>query len=248
MEYASCSAEVIERVRGKDGELQLQRRGKEFEFIFNGVFLMASYNGAAEREMVKAALKSRGAEHAAQPSGKGRIVSAAGTVETSNLRVLMGGLGMGLGLQEALRFPGVERVDLFELEEAVVRWNRGPLSELNGGAMQDPRVNVIQGDMVDFLKKEEIISRKENQLYHAVILDTDNGPGWLSRPENAFLYNLRGTRLLRELLLPGGSLSVWSSAPVPRYLALLQTVFVDAREKELLEKTGQTSYYYLAVK
>ncbi len=248
MGYGSCPAEVIERVRGKDGELQLQRRGKEFEFIFNGVFLMASYNGAAEREMVEAVLKNRGTEHAGQILGKGLIGTAAGTVDTSNLRVLMGGLGMGLGLQEALRFPGVERVDLFELEEAVVRWNRGPLSELNGGALQDPRVNVIQEDIVEFLKEDEIISRKENQLYHAVILDTDNGPGWLSRPENAFLYDVRGTRLLRELLLPGGKLSVWSSAPVPRYLTLLQTVFANAREKELFEKTGQTSYYYLAVK
>lgn len=239
------SAEVIERVRGKHGEFQLQRRGKEFEFIFNGVFLMASYNGASEREMVWAALKS----WSGQPLENDGRTSAGMAVKTSHLRVLMGGLGMGLGLQEALRFPGVGRVDLFELVEAVVRWNRGPLRELNGGAMEDPRVNLIQGDIVEFLKTEGALSQDKNKpYYHAVILDTDNGPGWLSRPENAFLYASRGTQLLRELLLPGGSLSVWSSSPVPQYFSRLKKYFKNVSEKKLLEKTGESSYYYLAVK
>ncbi len=246
MHNNSCFAEVIERVRGKGGELQLQRRGKEFEFIFNGVFLMASYNGASEREMVEAALNSF-CKHAVQPSAK-NMLSEGRTVGTFNLRVLMGGLGMGLGLQETLRFPGVVRVDLIELEEAVVRWNKGPLRDINGGALQDPRVNIIQGDIVDLLKQEETVLRDDNQLYHAVILDTDNGPGWLSRSENAFLYDLKGCCLLRKLLLPGGGLSVWSSSPAPSYLTLLKNVFANAWEIELLEKTGQTSYYYLAVK
>ena len=53
MQNNSCFAVVIERVQGKSGELQLQRRGKEFEFIFNGVFLMATYNGASERRWLK---------------------------------------------------------------------------------------------------------------------------------------------------------------------------------------------------
>ena len=196
--------------------------------------------------MVEAALKSV-CKYAVQPAAK-NMLSDGRMVGTFNLRVLMGGLGMGLGLQEALRFPGVVRVDLFELEEAVVRWNKGPLSEINGGALQDPRVNIIQEDIVDFLKQEETVSRDENQFYHAIILDTDNGPGWLSRSENAFLYDTKGTRLLRKLLLPGGALSVWSSSPAPSYLTSLKKVFANAWEKELLEKTGQTSYFYLAVK
>jgi len=244
----SCPAEVIERVRGEEGELQLQRRGQEFEFIFNGVFLMASYNGVSEKEMVSAALNIQPQSFPVPPFSGGEDTVAAAAKKDCALRVLMGGLGMGLGLQEALRFPGVARVDVFELEEAVVRWNRGPLKDLNGGALEDPRVNVFIGDIVEYLRKKETTLKSEVEQYDVIILDTDNGPGWLSRPKNEFLYSFQGTRLLKKLLLPGGRLSVWSSSPVPFYLSLLKSLFDNVWEKELLEKTGQTSYYYLAVK
>lgn len=228
--------------------MQLQRRGREFEFIYNGVFLMASYNGVSEKEMVSAALNIQSYSFPAPPSCRREEIVAAGVNNGSALRVLMGGLGMGLGLQETLSFPGVARVDIFELEEAVVRWNRGPLKDLNGGALEDPRVNVFIGDIVEYLRKKETTLKNEVELYDAIILDTDNGPGWLSRPKNEFLYGFQGTQLLKKLLLPGGSLSVWSSTPVPSYLSLLKSLFNNVWEKELLEKTGHTSYYYLAVK
>lgn len=241
-------AKIIERVRGEEGELVLRRRGREFEFIFNGVFLMASYNGASEKEMVSAALNIHSQSFSAPSSRRGEETVAAGVNNGSALRVLMGGLGMGLGLQEALSFPGVAKVDLFELEEAVVRWNRGPLKGLNGGALEDPRVNVQIGDIIEYLQGEESTIECKVEPYHAIILDTDNGPGWLSRPKNEFLYGPKGTRLLKKFLLPGGCLSVWSSSPVQSYLSLLSSLFTNVQENELLEKTGQTSYYYLAMK
>ena len=56
MTWAEVKAEVIERCRGLAGELQLQRRGEEFEIIYNGVFIMATYNGASEKAAVRDAL------------------------------------------------------------------------------------------------------------------------------------------------------------------------------------------------
>ncbi|HHU75757.1 MAG TPA: spermidine synthase [Firmicutes bacterium] len=234
------SVQVIERVEGKDGELVLRRRGREYEFIFNGVFLMASYNGASEKEMVSSALNNYLAN---LPSG-----DDGGASGVSGLRVLMGGLGMGLGLREALNFPGVARVDLFELEETVVRWNRGPLVHLNGGALDDARVNVIIGDIAASIRGEGATPAGDLRQYHAIILDTDNGPGWLSRPENEFLYSMEGTRQLKRLLHSGGCLSVWSSMPVQSYISLLKSLFADVRTRQLQERTGQSSFYYLAVK
>lgn len=235
--------EVLERTKGNDGELQLQRRGVDFELIYNGVFLMATYNGSGEREMVRAALAPW---EEAQPGGGNHSVLPGGH-EQPFLRVLMGGLGFGLGLQETLSSPLVDRVDLLELEEAVIRWNQGLLQELNGGALKDPRVQVYIEDMVHFLQSS-IKDEQQRDNYHAIVLDTDNGPDWLSRNANRFLYSTTGTALLKKRLLPGGTLSVWSASPVPAYFTLLQQHFPVVREVASLEKTGQNSYYYLAVK
>lgn len=207
----------------------MQRRGDDYELIYNGVFLMASYNGRGEQEMVGAALQPW---YDAWTDGG----------EKPFLEVLIGGLGFGLGLREALTCPMVKKVDLLELEEAVIRWNRGVLRELNGCALEDVRVNLFQEDAVHFLQ-----NNKQNS-YHAIIMDTDNGPDWLSREANSFLYSPEGTGLLQERLIPGGTLSVWSAAPVPAYYALLQQHFSSVHEAKVLEKTGLDSYYYLAVK
>ncbi len=234
---------MIERTKGNEGELQLQRRGTDFELIYNGVFLMATYNGSGEQEMVRAALRPW---EKARP-GEGDHPMLRRKNRQAFLRVLMGGLGFGLGLQEALRSPLVERVDLLELEEAVVRWNRGVLREVNGAALEDRRVKVHMQDLVHCLRngfKDE----KQEVLYHAIVLDTDNGPDWLSRNANRLLYDTTGTTLLKNRLLPGGTLSVWSASPVPAYFSLLQQHFPTVREFTSLENTGVNSYYYLAVR
>ncbi len=225
--------EVIERTTGNEGELQLQRRGTDFELIYNGIFLMATYNGSGEREMVKAALQSW---EEARPE----------KLRAPFLRVLMGGLGFGLGLQELLRSPLVERVDLLELEEAVIRWNRDVLQKVNGGALADARVYVYKEDLILFLQRK--IKDPKRIHYHAIILDTDNGPDWLSRSANRLIYDKTGTALLKAHMQPGGALSVWSASPVPAYHTLLQQHFPVVHEVSCLEKTGQRSYYYLARK
>lgn len=81
-------AEIIERASTPRGEIQLQRRGEFYEIISNGTFLMATYNGESERLLVRRALEQ------AKAPGK----------------VLIGGLGVGFSLQEALSDPRVRRL------------------------------------------------------------------------------------------------------------------------------------------
>ena len=111
--------------------------------------------------------------------------------------------------------------------------------------MADPRVSVYVNDLVEFLQRRPP-GDGEGSFYHAVILDTDNGPGWLSRPGNSLLYGHEGTALLKEMLAPGGVLAVWSASPALAYRLLLAKYFRTVQERQCLEKTGQTSYYYLA--
>ena len=56
-----------------------------------------------------------------------------------NPRVLVGGLGMGFTLKAALdNLPAGAEVVVAELNEIVVDWCRGPLSQLINGAADDP--------------------------------------------------------------------------------------------------------------
>jgi len=64
---------VIERCNSSCGELQLQRRGKDYEIISNGVFLMATYNGESERLLVRMPL----------------------AILDKPIEILIGGLGVG---------------------------------------------------------------------------------------------------------------------------------------------------------
>ena len=49
---------VIERALTENGEIQLQKRGSDYEIIFNGTFLMATYNGDSEKLLVRWAIET----------------------------------------------------------------------------------------------------------------------------------------------------------------------------------------------
>ena len=78
--------EVLERVTTPRGELVLRRVGDHLEVISNGVFLMDTRDGRSERALVREALTLHGAAR----------------------RLLVGGLGVGFSLLEAVADPRVE--------------------------------------------------------------------------------------------------------------------------------------------
>src|SRR5439155_13410553 len=71
-----------------------------------------------------------------------------------------------------------------------------------------------------FLKRtryEPIEPVKDGWL--ALLLDVDNGPSWLSRPQNEVIYGEDGLARLELALRHGGVLGIWSAQ---RELELLQ--------------------------
>ena len=122
-------------------------------------------------------------------------------------RVLIGGLGMGFTLRAALGAFGVEaRIVVAELIPAVVRWARGPMAELFGGCLDDPRVELVEADVATRI-------RAAKPRYDAILLDVDNGPEGMTQSANDGLYSLRGLAAARAALAPGGVLAVWSQGP-----------------------------------
>jgi spermidine synthase len=209
--------ETLDRLDTPRGELVLRRDGEHLEVISNGTFLMDTRDGRSERLLVRAALAAH--EHPR--------------------RLLIGGLGVGFSLAEAAADPRLTRIDVVEIEPALVRWHDGPLASVSGRALRDPRVSVVTADVVTWL-------RSDAPGYDVICLDVDNGPDWTVTASNSRLYDDAGTALLLHRLSPQGVLAVWSAHPVPAYEARLRAhgLSVDVHTVEV--PRGEPDAVYIA--
>lgn len=198
---------VIERLNGRSGDLQLQKDGDHYEIISGGVFLMSTRGGEGERVMVRLALSYLQYR---------RVVD-----------VLIGGLGVGYSIMEALEDKRVANIDVVELEEAVIRWNEQYFGNYNENVVNDEKVRIICDDLLEY------IGRLNEEKYELVVLDVDNGPDWLVREENRGIYQLSGISMLERVISPGGLLVVWSATQNSKFLNNLSSLFYDSFIKPL---------------
>jgi spermidine synthase len=64
--------------------------------------------------------------------------------------------------------------------------------------------------------------------YDLVLLDVDNGPGFLVHDENAEIYQQDFLETTERSLRPGGALVIWSAAESPVLQTEMRAVFGDA--------------------
>jgi spermidine synthase len=122
--------------------------------------------------------------------------------------VLVLGGGDGMAVREVLRHREVARVQLVDLDPAMTRLARTDprLSKLNGGALDDRRVRVQNGDAFNWVRDH----RAGNGDWDAVIVDfPDPDDQGLARLYSAELYGMVRTRVLA----PGGVAVVQSGSP-----------------------------------
>ena len=195
------------RVPGTDGELRLMRRGAEFSIMLGSNELMNSRLSGSEAAL--ATLAARKLEAIREP------------------HLLIGGLGMGFTLRAALAVLGTgARIVVAELVPAVVAWARGPMAEIFGDSLGDPRVSIAETDV------SEII-RSRDSKFDAILLDVDNGPEGLTRKANDALYSSAGLNAAYTALRPGGVLAVWSSGPNAAFSKRLRTAGFDVNEVQV---------------
>src|SRR4051812_2086347 len=125
----------------------------------------------------------------------------------TDLRVLVGGLGLGWTAATVLADPRVVQADVVELQPALVGWAADGL--LPGlPCFPDRRLRLHVGDVGDALGAAP-------GSWDAVLLDVDNGPGFLVHQANAALYEESGLATALAALAPEGVLAIWSSHPAP---------------------------------
>ena len=174
-------------VPGDGGEMRLYQRGSEFSIRVGSYELMNSRVHGSEDAL---------AEYACE-----RLA------HRDRARVLIGGLGMGFTLAAVLsRIGSHAAVVVAELVPEVVIWNREEMGAINGDALEDPRVAIVDADVVSLI-------RSAHGDYDAILLDVDNGPAGLTSAANDRLYSVAGLRAAHAALRPGGILAVWSSGP-----------------------------------
>src|SRR5690348_1194766 len=144
---------VVERCLTPNGEIQLQRRGINYEIISNGTFLMATYNGESEKLLVKSALEA----------------------SKDPRKVLIGGLGVGFSLAEALCDPRIEHATVIEIEMKIIEWNRSYLAKFTDQAIDHPKTIMVHADLVLWIFERDIERDIENR-FDVICLDIDNGP------------------------------------------------------------------------
>ena len=206
---------VRERIITPHGELELRQRSLakdvQWEITQDGYFVCPTKRSHSAIELIQYGLN-------ALPK------------ESRELKVLIGGLGLGFSLQAALAHPGVAQVDVVEWEKVIIGWNLRFFGRHSKEALMDPRTRLIAGNLLDVLPTME-------SRYHLIALDIDNGPGGLVHSEKAAGSDDGGfLSVIREHLLPGGALTVWSDKYQEEFLTWLKFVFSQAAVRRVWDK------------
>lgn len=222
-----ADTEVVEIARAETerGDVVLRRRvspagADVLELRVNGVFVMDTLETTSEIELAAQAL----------------------ALVDDPRSVVIGGLGLGFTLQRVLADPRVQRAVVVEIEEPLVQWMREGTVPHGPAILADQRVTIVNADIA-------MAIAEARSTYDLVLLDVDNGPGYLVHEANEAVYEEQFLRRCHDLLSPGGVLVVWSGNAAPDLLAAMRDVFGAAEEQRhdvLLQDRPEGYYLYLA--
>jgi spermidine synthase len=200
--------ELIDTVEIPDGEvLELFQHGRDFMIVLGYNELMSTRMRFSEEQLAEMTLDR---------------------LDKPNPRILIGGYGMGFTLRAALgRLPENAQVVVAEISEKIVEWAKGPMAELTGDCLQDPRLDLKICDVAALI---DDANDGTCAKFDAILLDVDNGPDGMVRADNNRIYSRTGLGKARDALMPGGVISVWSAAPDHGFRRRMQEARLDVEE------------------
>ena len=165
-------------------------------------FLMSSLYTDSERALARTAIQMH-----------------AGT----DLRVLIGGLGLGYTAREALLSERVTRVEVVELLPQVISWLENDLVPLSCELRDERRLVITPGDVFRRLRGPA------DDLFDLILIDVDHSPDELLAKQNVSFYTTPGLQAARRHLAADGILAVWSYAESTPFADALREVFEEVR-------------------
>ena len=161
------------------------------------------------------------------------VIACKGLQEMPEVRVLIGGLGMGFTLSATLQTLGADAaVVVAEIVPGIVEWNRGVLGSFAGRPLEDTRTQIQTVDVTVLLKKER-------EGFDAIVLDVDNGPDGLTRASNQWLYSKQGLSVAYRALRPAGRLAIWSAGPDKAFTKRLRAAGFAVEEVKVRAHAGK---------
>jgi spermidine synthase len=200
--------ELIDTTQIEDGvRLELYRHGRDFMIVLGRNELMSTRMRFSEEQLAELTIDRLG---------------------KADARMLIGGYGMGFTYRAAAaRLGDKGQIVIAEISEAIVEWAKGPMAELTGESLSDPRLDLRICDVAALI---DDANDGTCAKFDAILLDVDNGPDGLVREANNRLYSRTGLAKARDALTPGGILSVWSAAPDPAFRKRLKDAGLAVEE------------------
>ncbi len=168
------------------------------EVTLNHEFLMSSLYTDSERALARTAMQMH---------------------EGEDLRVLVGGLGLGYTAHETLLADRVARVEVVELLSQVIDWLADGLTPLSSELRDERRLVITQGDVYRRL------AGPADDLFDVILIDVDHSPEERLGEGSISFYTTPGLLAVRRHLAADGVLAVWSYAESSPFANALRTVF-----------------------
>ncbi|QDV20530.1 spermidine synthase [Gimesia panareensis] len=121
------------------------------------------------------------------------------------LRVLIGGLGLGYTAQAALSCENTIHVEVVEYLPEVIQWMHDGLTPISEELNANDRLHVIQGDIF-----HRLLSPPSSVKYDAILIDVDHSPQDQLATGNEHFYSVEGLQLASSHLTKNGALALWS--------------------------------------
>ena len=201
--------ELIDTAEIQDGEtLELFSHGRDYMIVLGRNELMSTRMQFSEEQLAEMTLDR---------------------LDTDTPRILIGGYGMGFTYRAARERLGEgAEIVVGEISEKIIQWAEGPMNELTGNTLSDPRLDLKICDVAALI---DDANDGTCEKFDAILLDVDNGPDGLVRADNNRIYSKTGLGKARDALKPGGIVSVWSAAPDHGFRRRMKEAGFEVEEK-----------------
>lgn len=215
--------ELIDSTQIEDGVcLELYRHGTDFMIVLGRNELMSTRMRFSEEQLAQLTIERLGKDYA---------------------RILIGGYGMGFTYRAAAARLGEKaQIVVAEISDAIIDWAKGPMAELTGDGLSDPRLDLKICDVAALI---DDANDGTCAKFDAILLDVDNGPDGIVRDANNRIYSRTGLAKARDALKPGGILAVWSAGPDPAFAKRLRDTGLDIVEWNVRSRPNKKGAHHI---